>query len=30
MGHSRTRCTIVFFDLLKKLKTLNIEVSMVI
>jgi len=30
VGHSRTRGTVVFFDLFKKLKTLNFKVSMVI
>jgi len=29
-GYSRIRGTVVFFDLFKKLKTLNFKVSMVI
>jgi len=30
VGYNRTRGTVVFFDLFKKLKTLNFEVFMVI
>jgi len=30
MGHSRTRGTVAFLDLFKKLKTLNFKVYMVI
>jgi len=30
LGHSRTRGTVVFLDLFKKLKTLNFKVSTVI